>query len=250
MGGGGMMGGGGGMMMTSPSKTSLSSKTSKGAAPSPLSSKGVNDIVSDFCRAFTFHDRHAGQENCSPNVLDVARQFPEQLSVFVDLVQRAGLEEVFDCAGKSDCWLRRLTCRLWAFSAASDVARLTHPTRLLLIRRSILCFIGPFTVFAPSNEAFDAVDPRVLAELLQTQNQGLLQELLLYHILPGVILADDFANGVVETLSGEDILVTAPPLQINDAIVLDADLLGCNGVLHVVDSILIPEGKFQPGVHH
>lgn len=105
-------------------------------------------------------------------------------------------------------------------------------------------------MFAPNNEAFDAVDRRVLAELLQTQNQGLLQELLLYHILPGVILADDFADGVVETLSGEDILVTEPPLQINDAIVLDADLLGCNGVLHVVDSILIPEGKFQPRVHH
>ena len=128
----------------------------------------------------------------------------------------------------------------------SSHASLTHSLLVLCL----FCFIGPFTVFAPNNEAFDDVDPRVLAELLQTQNQGLLQELLLYHILPGVILADDFGNGVVEALSGEAIQVADSPLQINDAIVLDADLLGCNGVLHVVGSILIPEGKLQPHIHH
>ena len=67
--------------------------------------------------------------------------------------------------------------------------------------------------------------------------------MLLYHVLPGVVLEADFAAGEVETLSGEVVIVTENPLKINEASILDPDVLGCNGVLHVIDEILVPLGK-------
>jgi len=75
-----------------------SKKSSKGSKKK--SSKG-----NSFCRDFTFHDHRRlqnGGEECTPNILDVARGNSE-LSIFVDLIERAGLEEVFDCAGMSYC---------------------------------------------------------------------------------------------------------------------------------------------------
>lgn len=95
----------------------------------------------------------------------------------------------------------------------------------------------------PINDAFMAISPAILAELMLKKNQKGLRELLLYHILPGVILEEDFQTGEVETLSGEDIFVSENPLRINDANILDPDLLGCNGVYHVIDEILVPYGK-------
>jgi len=98
-------------------------------------------------------------------------------------------------------------------------------------------------VLPPYNDAFLAIDPAILADLLLRENREHLQELLLYHILPGVILEDDFEAGVVETLNGEVVVVTENPLRINEASIVDPDVLGCNGALQIVDEILVPLGE-------
>ena len=66
---------------------------------------------------------------------------------------------------------------------------------------------------------------------------------MLYHVLPGIVLEADFEAGDIDTLSGESVIVTENPLKLNDASILDPDVLGCNGVLHVIDELLVPIGK-------
>ena len=97
----------------------------------------------------------------------------------------------------------------------------------------------------PSNEAFIAIDPAILADLLLAENKDMLRELLLYHVLPGIVLEDDFEAGAIETLNGEVVIVTTSPTRINGASIVDPDVLGCNGVLHVVDEILVPIGEIR-----
>lgn len=89
------------------------------------------------------------------------------------------------------------------------------------------------------------IDPRAVAELMRKKNKDKLQELLLYHVLPGVILEADFEDGLVETLSRYDVVVTTNPLQFNSANVTDTDILGCNGVLHAIDEVLVPGSKYS-----
>jgi len=92
-----------------------SKDSGKGAKKSSKGSKKTSSKGDSFCRDFTFHDRRRlqnGGEQCTPNILDIARGNSE-LSIFVDLIERAGLEEVFDCAGmcffgESFSWLKSL----------------------------------------------------------------------------------------------------------------------------------------------
>ena len=120
------------------------------------------------------------------------------LSIFVDLLKHANLDEIFTCA-------------------------------------------GPFTVLAPSNAAFNK-NPELLQSLFNPRNIEAVQELLLYHILPGLSLTNDFVAGPIETLLGEDVDVTLEPLLFNNAGVIMGDILSCNGVIHIIDSLLIPPG--------
>jgi uncharacterized surface protein with fasciclin (FAS1) repeats len=100
---------------------------------------------------------------------------------------------------------------------------------------------GPFTVLAPSNEVIDAIDPDLLEELLDPANKERLQELLLYHIIPGYVTSSDFVAGPVDTLlNGEQVQVSLNPIMFNEAGVVEADLTGCNGVMHVIDDLLVP----------
>jgi len=98
-------------------------------------------------------------------------------------------------------------------------------------------------VLPPKNSAFVAIGPSVIAELLLKENRQELQDLLFYHILPGVILEGDFQAGEIETLSGDGVVITEEPFRINESSILDPDILGCNGVLHVIDEVLVPFGK-------
>lgn len=101
---------------------------------------------------------------------------------------------------------------------------------------------GPFTVLAPSNAAFEALDSSTISDLLLPSNMEKLQDLLLYHILPGLTLEDDFDDGTVETLLvGQTIDLTTDPLVFNGrADLVDGDNLACNGVIHVIGDVLVP----------
>jgi transforming growth factor-beta-induced protein len=100
---------------------------------------------------------------------------------------------------------------------------------------------GPFTVFAPTDEAFEEIPKDQLAALLKDQKR--LQEVLTYHVLPDKVLAAD----VVKLESAETVLekpvtiaVEDGKVKINEATVIEADIECANGVIHVIDAVLMP----------
>ena len=108
---------------------------------------------------------------------------------------------------------------------------------------------GPFTVFAPTDDAFGALPMGVLDDLLLDPT-GALANILLYHVSEGTALSTDLSDGqMVPTLLGEDVMVTinGDGVFINDAQVILADLLADNGVVHVIDAVLLPPASTSVG---
>ena len=107
--------------------------------------------------------------------------------------------------------------------------------------RATLSGAGPFTVFAPTNDAFAEVDADVLAYLLATPEE--LTKVLTYHVVSGNVMSGDLTNGDVTTLNnGETLTVDlSSGVMINNANVTMADVEATNGVIHVIDKVLIPE---------
>lgn len=107
---------------------------------------------------------------------------------------------------------------------------------------------GPFTVFAPTNAAFDALPAGTLDTLLEPANQAQLQGVLTYHVVPGAILASDLTDGMeVETVNGQTITINvsaAGEVSINGSTAVTmADITTSNGVVHVIDNVLLPEAE-------
>jgi uncharacterized surface protein with fasciclin (FAS1) repeats len=103
---------------------------------------------------------------------------------------------------------------------------------------------GPLTVFAPTDEAFEKLPEGTLADLLKPENKEKLVDILKYHVVAGRIYADQAAQATqAKTLLGPvvETSVAAEGLRINDALVVQADLDVANGVIHVIDSVLLPE---------
>jgi uncharacterized surface protein with fasciclin (FAS1) repeats len=104
---------------------------------------------------------------------------------------------------------------------------------------------GPLTLFAPTDDAFTALPPEVLSAVLADPN-GLLTDILLYHVVPAAALSTDLSDGQsITTLFGDDVVVTInmDGVFINDAMVTFADITVSNGVVHVINAILIPGGN-------
>ena len=102
---------------------------------------------------------------------------------------------------------------------------------------------GPFTVFAPTDDAFSLVPANVLETLLADPT-GLLTQILLNHVVSGTALSTDLSNGMmIETLQGSEVMVsiTDGVVMIDNATVIVADIVADNGVVHVIDAILQPE---------
>ncbi len=102
---------------------------------------------------------------------------------------------------------------------------------------------GPFTVFAPTDEAFDQLGQEKLNELLKPENKEKLRAVLLYHVVPGKMLAGDLKTMTVPTANGEDIKITVngSKVTVGDAEVINADIVGKNGVIHSINAVMIPE---------
>ena len=103
---------------------------------------------------------------------------------------------------------------------------------------------GPFTVFAPTNAAFSALPAGTVDGLLKPENKEKLTKILTYHVVAGAIKAADLKDGQkVKTLQGEELTVSikAGKVMINGANVTAADLIGSNGVVHVIDAVLMPK---------
>ena len=99
---------------------------------------------------------------------------------------------------------------------------------------------GPFTVFAPTNDAFAAVPAEVLDKLLADKEA--LTKVLTYHVLPGQVMAADVTPGDATTLEGSTVTISddAGTLKIGDAAIVATDVAASNGVIHVIDAVLVP----------
>jgi uncharacterized surface protein with fasciclin (FAS1) repeats len=102
---------------------------------------------------------------------------------------------------------------------------------------------GPFTVFAPTDEAFAKLPKGTVENLLKPENKDQLVALLKYHVVSGKVLSSALSDGQeVETLQGDDVEVSisGSDVMINNAAVIDADVEACNGVIHVINKVLLP----------
>lgn len=102
---------------------------------------------------------------------------------------------------------------------------------------------GPFTVFAPTNKAFDRVPQETLEDLMRPKNKGRLQELLKHHVISGRRMAKDVSGlSSLSPMSGETLRVQAKGnrVRIGDATIQQTDLEAENGIVHVIDRVLLP----------
>ncbi len=102
---------------------------------------------------------------------------------------------------------------------------------------------GPFTVFAPTNDAFAALPPAELERLLKPANRDELANILTYHVVDGDVKSSDLSDGqMVETLQGGEVEVTidGDKVMVGDAEVVQPDIETSNGTVHVIDAVLLP----------
>ena len=103
---------------------------------------------------------------------------------------------------------------------------------------------GPFTVFAPTDEAFAALPAGTVEDLLKPENKAKLAEILTYHVVSGKVMSTDLSNGMTPaTVNGKLVTIhTEGGVKVNEATVSTADIDADNGVIHVIDAVLLPKG--------
>lgn len=107
---------------------------------------------------------------------------------------------------------------------------------------------GPFTVFAPTNDAFNALFKKLGVNGVDDLTAEQLTPILTYHVVSGKVMSSDLSNTMVATLNGQEIKVDlSNGVKINESNVTTADISGENGVIHVIDKVLIPEAKQKSG---
>jgi uncharacterized surface protein with fasciclin (FAS1) repeats len=100
---------------------------------------------------------------------------------------------------------------------------------------------GPFTVFAPTNDAFAALPAGLVDKLLLPENKDILVAILTYHVVSGKVMAADVMAGDVPSVQGENIAVTTDGgVKVNGATVIATDVEASNGVIHVIDAVILP----------
>ena len=99
---------------------------------------------------------------------------------------------------------------------------------------------GPFTVFAPTDAAFAKLPPGTLEALLN--DKAKLAEVLTYHVVPGKVKSGDIKPGAVKTVQGQSVQLSTKggAVMVNDAKVIKADIMASNGVIHIIDTVIVP----------
>lgn len=102
---------------------------------------------------------------------------------------------------------------------------------------------GPFTVFAPTDEAFAKLPPAVVADLLKPENKAKLQGILTYHVVAGKVLAADVVNlKSAKTVQGQELSIdTSNGVKVDGANVVKTDIVCSNGVIHIIDAVVLPK---------
>lgn len=103
---------------------------------------------------------------------------------------------------------------------------------------------GPFTVFAPTNAAFAALPAGTLDDLLKPENKAKLASILTFHVVAGAVKSTDLTDGMkAKTVNGEEVTINVKEgkVTVNGANVTTADLVAGNGVVHVIDAVILPK---------
>ena len=102
---------------------------------------------------------------------------------------------------------------------------------------------GPFTVFAPTDEAFAALPEGTVEELLKPENKDQLVSILTYHVVPGMVMSGDLSNNMMAATvqGGEVTIMTEGGVTVDGANVVQADIETSNGVIHVIDGVILPK---------
>ncbi|MCM2562727.1 fasciclin domain-containing protein [Lutimaribacter sp. EGI FJ00015] len=101
---------------------------------------------------------------------------------------------------------------------------------------------GPFTVFAPTDEAFAALPEGTVESLLMPENKDQLTAILTYHVVPGKVMSGDLSDGMMATtVNGKEVTIgTEGGVTVDGANVVTADIEASNGVIHVIDGVILP----------
>jgi len=101
---------------------------------------------------------------------------------------------------------------------------------------------GPFTVFAPTDAAFAALPAGTVEDLLKPENKDKLVAILTYHVVPGKVMSTDLTDGMMaKTVNGADVTITLDGgAKVNGATISTADIEASNGVIHVIDAVILP----------
>ena len=103
---------------------------------------------------------------------------------------------------------------------------------------------GPFTIFAPTNAAFEKLPKGTVEDLLKPENKAKLVKILTYHVLPSKVMAADITGKKmsVKTVQGSEVAVDASSgVKVDGATVVIADVAASNGVIHAIDSVIMPK---------
>jgi len=103
---------------------------------------------------------------------------------------------------------------------------------------------GPFTVFAPTDEAFAKLPPGTLESLLKPENKAKLQKILTYHVVAGKVLAADVMKlSSAKTVEGENVAINMQNggVMVDNAHITKTDIIASNGVIHVIDTVMLPK---------
>jgi uncharacterized surface protein with fasciclin (FAS1) repeats len=102
---------------------------------------------------------------------------------------------------------------------------------------------GPLTVFAPTDDAFGKLPASAVADLLKPENKAKLQGVLTYHVVAGKVLAADVLKlGSAKSVQGQDLAIdTNAGVKVGGATVVQTDILCTNGVIHIIDSVMLPK---------
>lgn len=101
---------------------------------------------------------------------------------------------------------------------------------------------GPFTVFAPTDAAFAALPAGTVEDLLKPENKDKLVSILTYHVVPGKVMSTDLSEGLkAATVNGAEVTITLDGgAKVNGAVISTADVAASNGVIHVIDAVILP----------
>lgn len=102
---------------------------------------------------------------------------------------------------------------------------------------------GPFTVFAPTDEAFAKLPAGTVETLLKPENKAKLVAILTYHVVPGKVMAADVKTMQAKTVNGQELAIKVADgkVTVNDAKVIKTDVAASNGVIHVIDTVVLPK---------